>query len=196
MGWGPRHPSSGSGICVEVLCPPQAKTLPSLFLPIPSAVPGCEGWPGGRDPLPALSQGGKPPAQRCHRPCGIQQAPLLRDGEKFSRALSRLALSVGTSGRARRWQTLLLPVPALLRPSLRGRQECVAGTARLPPPARISPPHPAYRGQPDLPNAQCQEKEPPAPGRCRGNRDIGGHLSAERGESGQGKGEKCFREKF
>lgn len=160
----------GSGICLQVLCPPQSKPLPSLSLSIPSAVPGCEGWPGGWDPLPALSQGGKPPAQRCHRPCGIQQAPLLRDGERLSRALpprterrdfgARKAVADPPPSR---------PSPPPAHPS--GRQECVVCTARLLPPNFSSSPR--SRDHPDLRNAQCQEKEPPAPGRCRGNRDTG-----------------------
>lgn len=85
MARGPWRPSSSSSIIrVEALCLPQAKPLPSLSLPIPSAVPGCEGCLGDWDPLPALSQGGKPPAHRCHRPYAIRRVPLIRDGEKLS----------------------------------------------------------------------------------------------------------------
>lgn len=73
-----------------------ARPKQSPFPASPSlSPPPCWGardvW-GSWDPLPALSQGGKPPAHRCHRPEAIRRVPLLRDREKLSRALSRLAL--------------------------------------------------------------------------------------------------------
>lgn len=87
--WGPRHPSSASApASASKFCArPKQSPFPAFSFPIPSAVPGCEGWPRGRDPLPALSQGGKPPAQRCHgalRDAAIASAP---GWEKLSRAL-------------------------------------------------------------------------------------------------------------
>lgn len=182
----------GSGTYLQVLRPPQAKPLPSFSLPIPSAVPGCEGWPGTRTPyLPCPRVGNLLPSAVIG-PAGCSKRRA-RDGEQLSRALppcterrdfgARKAVADPPPSR---------PSPPPAHPS--GRQECVVGTARLPPPNFSSSPR--CRDHPDLRNAQCQEKEPPAPGRCRGNRDIRGHLSAERGESGQGKEEKCFPEKF
>lgn len=129
---------------------PRLRHLPPSFMPAPSKAPSqplpphpLRGLTGGRqNPLPALSQGGKPPAQRCHGPCGMQRARVLRDGERLSRALpprterrhfgARKAVADPPPSR---------PSPPPAHPS--DQQECVAGTARLPPPARISPPRPA-----------------------------------------------------
>lgn len=63
--------------------------LPRLSLPVPSGVRGALTCP-----VPA--QGTSCP------PLSSPPAPQLRDGEKLSRAFSRLALSVGTRGRAGR----------------------------------------------------------------------------------------------
>lgn len=77
--------SSASRLCAR------PKQSPFLASPSPSPLP-CRSARGGWDPLPALSQGGEPPAHRCHRPYAIRRVPLIRDGEKLSQALSRLAL--------------------------------------------------------------------------------------------------------
>lgn len=123
-------PSANAGALAAPTAPRRGFVRPeqSPFPASPSPCPApCRG--GGARSLPALPQGGKPPAHRCHRPRVAWRAPLLRDGEKLWRVLPCLALSRDV-GRGRRRRTLLLPVPALLWPSLRGRQECAAGSHR------------------------------------------------------------------
>lgn len=78
------------------LCAPRAKPLSQ---PPPPRALNCAGESGG-DPksLPALPQGGKPPAHRCHRPRVAGREPLLWDGEKLWRVLAA-SRDVGRGGR-------------------------------------------------------------------------------------------------
>lgn len=95
---------------------------------------------GGPGPLTCPVPGWETSCPALSWALGMQQAPCPGMGSG-SPALSRLALSAATSGRARRWRTLLLPVPALLRPTLRANRNVWSaqpGSHR-----RISPPHPA-----------------------------------------------------
>lgn len=78
------------------LCAPRAKPLSQ---PPPPRALRRTGESGG-DPksLPALPQGGKPPAHRCHRPRVAGREPLLRDREKLWRVLAA-SRDVGRGGR-------------------------------------------------------------------------------------------------
>lgn len=198
-GWGPRHPSGGSAPALRTSFVPVQSKAPSQPLPPhPLCCAGVRGVVGGPEPLtcpvpgwetscPALSSALRDPASAL--------APGWGEALPRSPALSRLALSVGTSGRARRWRTLLLPVPALLRPTLRaGRNVWPAqpGSHRRHGFLLLSP----LPGPPGLPERSVSGKGAPGPGAVQGEQGHRGHLSAERGKSGQGKGEKWFQEKF
>lgn len=85
-------PSMAPPAFASRLCAPQAKPLPIPSSPSPSPAP-CRGV----RPLPALSQGGKPPAHRCHR---LSQRLSSGMGREALWALPCLALSrdVGRAG--------------------------------------------------------------------------------------------------
>lgn len=173
--------------------PAQSKAPSQPLPPHPLRCAGVRGVVEGQNPLPALSQGGKPPAQRCHRPCRIQQAPQLRDGEKLSRALppcterrdfgARKAVADPPPSR---------PSPPTAHPS--GRQECVAGTARLPPPAEFLLLIP-LPGPPGLPERSVSGKGAPSPGAVQREQGHQGPPECRERRLRPGKGEKCFREK-
>lgn len=138
-------PQRCSGITrIEALCPPQAKPLPSLSLPVSSTVLGCMGCLGELGPLTCPVPGWEtscPPLSSTRGDSA--SASSAGQGEALPGALPPCTGRLGLWGEQGGGGTLLLPVPALLRPSLRSRQECMAGTARLPLPAQIPPLHPA-----------------------------------------------------
>lgn len=192
-GWGPRHPSSGSApASASKFCArPKQSPFPASPSPCPPLRRGVAG--GTRTPyLPCPRVGNLLPSA-VMGPAGHSER-LCSGMGRSSPALSRFALSVGTSGRATRWRTLLLPVPALLRPTLRAgrnvwpaqpgshRRHGFILLTRLP-------------GPPGPPERSVSGKGAPGPGAVQGEQGHQGPLECRERRVRPGKGEKCFLEK-